>query len=117
LQNARKQGLGELRVIVGKGALFLPIFLAKIAPDISHPLSRATLPSLSSSTAGNHSASRVAKIKPAIEDLMQRQRLTAHLDVNNSGVLVVHLQGQGGKGSREIISDLERDDNNDCVIM
>lgn len=48
---------------------------------------------------------------------MQRQRLTAHLDVNNSGVLVVHLQGQGGKGSREIISDLERDDNNDCVIM
>jgi hypothetical protein len=66
---------------------------------------------------GNHSPAHVAKIKPAIEDLMQRERLTAYLDPQNSGVLVVQLQGQGGKGSREIIGDLERDSSNDCVIM
>ncbi|ORY89046.1 hypothetical protein BCR35DRAFT_288343 [Leucosporidium creatinivorum] len=66
---------------------------------------------------GNHSPAHVAKIKPAIEDLMQRERLTAYLDPHNSGVLVVQLQGQGGKGSREIIGDLEKDNNNDCVIM
>lgn len=48
---------------------------------------------------------------------MERQRLTAALDQHNSGVLIVQLQGQGGKGSREIIGDLEKDDGNDCVIM
>lgn len=66
---------------------------------------------------GNHSPSHVAKIKPAVEDLMARERLTARLDPQNAGVLVVLLQGQGGKGSREIMGDLERDEGNDCVIM
>ncbi|KDE04323.1 hypothetical protein MVLG_05204 [Microbotryum lychnidis-dioicae p1A1 Lamole] len=85
IQNARQEGLPELRVIVGKG---------------------------------NHSAAHVAKIKPAITSLMQKENLTAHLDQHNSGVLVVLLQGQGtGKSSREVIGDLERDPNNDCVVM
>ncbi|SCZ88967.1 BZ3500_MvSof-1268-A1-R1_Chr1-1g00861 [Microbotryum saponariae] len=67
---------------------------------------------------GNHSAAHVAKIKPAITSLMQKENLTAHLDQRNSGVLVVLLQGQGtGKSSREVIGDLERDPNNDCVVM
>ncbi|KAM0790817.1 hypothetical protein ACM66B_004662 [Microbotryomycetes sp. NB124-2] len=67
---------------------------------------------------GIHSDRHVAKIKPAIIDLMERENLTAHLDSHNSGVLVVQLQGQGtGKSSREIIGDLEQDKNNDCVIM
>ncbi|KAK4050818.1 hypothetical protein OIV83_003240 [Microbotryomycetes sp. JL201] len=67
---------------------------------------------------GIHSDRHVAKIKPAIIDLMERENLTAHLDSHNAGVLVVQLQGQGtGKSSREIIGDLEQDKNNDCVIM
>ncbi|KAI5475122.1 S-adenosyl-L-methionine-dependent methyltransferase [Pseudohyphozyma bogoriensis] len=56
---------------------------------------------------GNHSANHVAKIKPAIESLMQRQNLSAHLDPKNSGVLVISLQGGGG-GSRDVVGDMER---------
>lgn len=66
---------------------------------------------------GNHSPSHVAKIKPAIIDLMQREKLTAQLDPHNPGVLIVDLDGRAGHGSREIIGELERDQNNDCVIM
>ncbi|KAL8293293.1 hypothetical protein RQP46_000987 [Phenoliferia psychrophenolica] len=66
---------------------------------------------------GNHSQSHVAKVKPAIEDLMQRQNITAALDPHNSGVLVIQLAGgQGGRGSREVMGDLEKDPNV-CVVM
>lgn len=66
---------------------------------------------------GNHSPNHVAQIKPAITQLMEREKLTAHIDQRNAGVLVVDLQGRSGHGSREIIGALEKDDGNDCVIM
>lgn len=40
---------------------------------------------------GIHSKDHVAHVKPAIEDLMRKYRLQAHLDPKNSGVLVVDL--------------------------
>ncbi|CAO1627963.1 unnamed protein product [Parajaminaea phylloscopi] len=45
---------------------------------------------------GIHSKDHVAHIKPAIEDLMRKYQLQAHLDPKNSGVLVVDLTGKGG---------------------
>lgn len=45
---------------------------------------------------GIHSKDHVAHIKPAIEDLMRKYNLQAHLDPHNSGVLVVDLTGKGG---------------------
>ncbi|GAA5889283.1 hypothetical protein JCM6882_000695 [Rhodosporidiobolus microsporus] len=85
INNARSQGLSELRVIVGKG---------------------------------NHSPSHVAKIKPAITSLMQKERLTASLDPHNGGVLVVQLQGQGGgRGAGQFMREMEDSRDNDCVVM
>jgi len=40
---------------------------------------------------GNHSENHMAKIKPAIEDLVQEHNLSAAIDPHNSGVMVVHL--------------------------
>lgn len=45
---------------------------------------------------GIHSKDHVAHIKPAIEDLMRKYNLQAHLDPHNSGVLVVDLTGKAG---------------------
>jgi hypothetical protein len=87
---------------------------------------------------GLHSQGGAAKIKPAIEELMQkyvrshtprlvrlpnrarRHALNAELDPHNAGVLVVQLhgRGQGGLGSEEIsrrLANSERDEG--CVIM
>lgn len=48
---------------------------------------------------------------------MAKERLTAYLDPHNSGVLVIQLQGQGGgKGSRDIMGDMDRS-NDVCVVM
>ncbi|GJE90107.1 hypothetical protein PsYK624_062300 [Phanerochaete sordida] len=47
---------------------------------------------------GLHSRGGVAKIKPAIEDLMQQYRLATELDPYNPGLLIVRLRG-GRKGS------------------
>ncbi|GAA5869131.1 hypothetical protein JCM8547_008705 [Rhodosporidiobolus lusitaniae] len=67
---------------------------------------------------GNHSPSHVAKIKPAITSLMQRERLTAHLDPHNGGVLVVQLQGQGGgRSAGQFVREMEDSRDNDCVVM
>ncbi|KAL7415353.1 hypothetical protein BDY24DRAFT_382620 [Mrakia frigida] len=67
---------------------------------------------------GNHSASHVSKIKPAIEGLMDKYNLDARLDPHNSGVLIVNLQGGGGGASRgrELGNELEKK-NGDCVVM
>lgn len=65
---------------------------------------------------GNHSPAHVAKIKPAIEELMQKERLTARLDPHNAGVLIVQLQGQSGKGAREVLGDMDRNPDI-CVVM
>jgi len=48
---------------------------------------------------GIHSAQHVAKIKPAVEKLMQDHRLAAELDSHNAGVVIVHLNGGGGGGA------------------
>ncbi|KIY74313.1 DUF1771-domain-containing protein [Cylindrobasidium torrendii FP15055 ss-10] len=66
---------------------------------------------------GLHSNGGQAKIRPAIEDLMQKHSLVADLDPHNAGVIVVRIQGgRGGMGSDEITRRLGRDDES-CTIM
>ncbi|KAJ7647415.1 hypothetical protein FB45DRAFT_893378 [Roridomyces roridus] len=66
---------------------------------------------------GLHSEHGVAKLKPAIEEVMQKHQLSAVLDPHNAGVLVVQIGGgQGGVGSDEITRRLERSDEG-CTIM
>lgn len=108
IANARSNGLSELRVIVGKGQ--------------SHCIVGTCLPYMCADrlcvllSSGNHSPAHVAKIKPAIEELMQKERLTARLDPHNAGVLIVQLQGQSGKGAREVLGDMDRNPDI-CVVM
>jgi len=42
---------------------------------------------------GIHSPNHAAKLKPAIEELMQKHNLSAEIDPQNSGVLIVRLEG------------------------
>jgi len=68
---------------------------------------------------GLHSQGGVAKIKPAIEALMQKHRLSAELDPHNSGVLIVKIDsevGERGMGPEEISHRLEREEES-CIIM
>ncbi|KAJ7096412.1 hypothetical protein C8R44DRAFT_812981 [Mycena epipterygia] len=66
---------------------------------------------------GLHSQGGAAKIKPAIEELMQKHQLSAELDPHNAGVLVVQMGANGGGvGPDEIARRLERDDQG-CTIM
>jgi DNA-nicking Smr family endonuclease len=66
---------------------------------------------------GLHSTGGRAKIKPAIEELIQKHQLVAELDSHNAGVLVVRLDGQGrGMDSDEVTRRLERGDDA-CIIM
>ncbi|TFK94557.1 DUF1771-domain-containing protein [Polyporus arcularius HHB13444] len=69
---------------------------------------------------GLHSTNHVAKLKPAIEELIQKHGLVAELDEHNAGVLIVNLDGQqSGRGPvlgpDELTRSLERKD--ECVIM
>ncbi|KAH8992874.1 hypothetical protein EDB86DRAFT_2805943 [Lactarius hatsudake] len=76
---------------------------------------------------GIHSANHAAKLKPAIEELMLKHNLAAALDPDNSGVLVVQLEGgnaverardRGGVvlGADDIMQRLDsRDDG--CIVM
>ncbi|ANB13871.1 hypothetical protein AWJ20_4822 [Sugiyamaella lignohabitans] len=45
---------------------------------------------------GNHSANHVAKIKPAVEELCQTHGIRHEIDPHNSGVIILHLDGQSG---------------------
>ncbi|KAG7098885.1 hypothetical protein E1B28_000785 [Marasmius oreades] len=67
---------------------------------------------------GLHSTGGVTKIKPAIEELMQKHQLVAELDDNNAGVLVVHLNSgrDRGVGPDEIAHRLDCDDER-CTVM
>jgi len=70
---------------------------------------------------GLHSPQGLAKLKPAIADLMQRQGLIAELDENNAGVLIVSLDGRRAGGGTVLRPDditrrLESKDNG-CAIM
>ncbi|KAJ7594784.1 cytoplasmic protein [Mycena floridula] len=65
---------------------------------------------------GLHSQGGAAKIKPAIEELMQKHQLVANLDPHNSGVLIVRINADGrGVDPEEISRRLERKD--ECTIM
>lgn len=76
---------------------------------------------------GIHSANHAAKLKPAIEELILKHNLVAALDPDNSGVLVVQLEGgnaverardRGGVvlGADDIMRRLDtRDDG--CIVM
>jgi len=68
---------------------------------------------------GLHSKGHVAKIKPAIEQLMTKYNFAAELDPENEGVLIVHLGG-GSQGRRGMDADemtRRLNDNDKCVIM
>ncbi|KAG8808859.1 hypothetical protein FRC17_003740 [Serendipita sp. 399] len=69
---------------------------------------------------GLHSQGHVAKLKPAIEELMVKYQLAAQLDPHNAGVLIVQLnsaeRGERGMGVDEIQHRLEKDDEQ-CIIM
>lgn len=68
---------------------------------------------------GLHSKGGIAKVKPAIEELMQRHRVNAVLDPNNAGVLIVQINSNMGEhsfGPDEISRRLERNDES-CIIM
>lgn len=59
---------------------------------------------------GIHSSQHTAKIKPAIEKLMVKYNLAAHLEQGNAGVLVVDLRGgAGGAGGSRDVSCLGND--------
>jgi len=76
---------------------------------------------------GIHSPKHAAKLKPAIEELMQKHNLFAAIDPQNSGVLIVQLEGgtaaeqvrdRGGVmlGADDITRRLDRKDEG-CIIM
>lgn len=101
LQQAQARGDTELHLIVGKGL---------------------------------HSKNGAAKLKPAIEELIykyaplflksisltlfSRYQLSAELDPNNAGVLIVQLGSTTGRGvgADEITRRIERSDDS-CIIM
>ncbi|KAG6813326.1 hypothetical protein H0H92_012139 [Tricholoma furcatifolium] len=65
---------------------------------------------------GLHSKDGTAKIKPAIEELMQKHSLRAELDPYNAGVLIVHINSGNARGvdADEII---RQHTNEGCYIM
>ncbi|KAK7685327.1 hypothetical protein QCA50_011691 [Cerrena zonata] len=70
---------------------------------------------------GLHSRGGVAKLKPAIEELIQKHQLIAQLDPQNAGVLVVSLDGSD-KGTGRVMQpdDITRgieSKEEGCVIM
>jgi len=67
---------------------------------------------------GLHSHGGVAKIKPAIEELIQKHKLVAQLDPNNSGVLIAYLDSSRSQGiGAEEISRRLAQENDSCIIM
>jgi len=75
---------------------------------------------------GIHSRNHAAKLKPAIEDFVQKYNLVATIDPENSGVLIVSLEGgtaaeqardRGGValGVDDITRRLDKDEG--CVVM
>ncbi|KAL7281248.1 hypothetical protein ACG7TL_004556 [Trametes sanguinea] len=70
---------------------------------------------------GLHSSGGVAKLKPAIEELIQKHGLVAELDEHNAGVLIVNIDGRPTGEGRvlrpdDITRGLERKDDG-CTIM
>ncbi|CAL1708287.1 unnamed protein product [Somion occarium] len=70
---------------------------------------------------GLHSKNGMAKLKPAIEELMQKNQLVAELNPNNGGVLVVSLDGRERGAGRvmhpdDIARGIESKEDG-CIIM
>ncbi|KAG6907902.1 hypothetical protein DXG01_006957 [Tephrocybe rancida] len=67
---------------------------------------------------GLHSKGGSAKIKPAVEELLQKHCLLAKLDPDNAGVLIVQINSSTdqGVGADEITRRLEHKDEG-CFIM
>ncbi|KAI0256146.1 hypothetical protein BJV78DRAFT_1117844, partial [Lactifluus subvellereus] len=73
---------------------------------------------------GIHSPNHAAKLKPAIEELMQKHNLAAAIDPHNAGVLIVQLEGgmaakeSGGVilGADDITRRLDKRDEG-CIVM
>ncbi|KAH8119376.1 Smr-domain-containing protein [Phellopilus nigrolimitatus] len=70
---------------------------------------------------GIHSQNHEAVLKPRIEELMQKHKIVAELDPDNSGVLVVYFDGRGRTKGREIDpSEITRrlgDQDKSCIVM
>lgn len=67
---------------------------------------------------GLHSQGGVAKIKPAIEELIQKHKLVAQLDPHNSGLLTVYLDSNNRQGiDAEEISRRLAQEHGSCIIM
>ncbi|EGN99955.1 hypothetical protein SERLA73DRAFT_106863 [Serpula lacrymans var. lacrymans S7.3] len=74
---------------------------------------------------GLHSPQHIAKIKPAMEELMQKHQLLAEVDPHNAGVLIVHLDGQQREvetrgavvGTDDIARRLQGEEDTGCTIM
>ena len=69
---------------------------------------------------GIHSKDHVTKIKPAVEELLRKYNIAAHLDHRNQGVLVVDMNGPRGGGSADFTRDMARNatgNDQECVIM
>ncbi|KAL7417525.1 hypothetical protein BDY24DRAFT_411501 [Mrakia frigida] len=67
---------------------------------------------------GNNSSQQISKLKPAIEQLMEKYNLDAQLDPLNSGLLIVKLDaGRGGerRGSL-LVGEMEKREGA-CMIM
>jgi DNA-nicking Smr family endonuclease len=67
---------------------------------------------------GLHSQRGVAKIKPAVEELMEKHHLKAELDPQNAGVLVVEIEAPSDRRGLgvEISRRLERKEEG-CILM
>ncbi|PCH43885.1 Smr-domain-containing protein [Wolfiporia cocos MD-104 SS10] len=70
---------------------------------------------------GLHSPQGMAKLKPAIEEMMQENGLLAELDENNAGVLIVDLDGRPtGAGAvirpDDIVRKLANKEDR-CIVM
>jgi len=55
---------------------------------------------------GIHSRDHVAHIKPAVEDLLRKYNLDAHVDKHNAGIVIVNLQGPPGGGQANFTRDI-----------
>ncbi|KAG6375406.1 DUF1771-domain-containing protein [Boletus reticuloceps] len=75
IQEARQRGDAEIRLIVGE----------------SHHARRRGHHSVVILGKGLHSDGHVAKVKPAIEDLMKKHNMPTQVDPHNEGVLIAQL--------------------------
>lgn len=55
---------------------------------------------------GIHSRDHVAHIKPAVEDLLRKYGIAAHVDKQNEGIVIVDLSGSSGDGSAPFTHDI-----------